>query len=158
MVESEVMMNEIEIVSSILSKPLKEKGYSLYDVKFKRAKESILEVIVDRPEPIGLDDIVELSGFVSALLDEADPIEGAYTLDLSSAGAEKRIALDDLPSYVGRYVHLHLTHPVKGENILEGTLSSVEENVTLICKVKTRKVELSFPRATIDEARLAIEF
>lgn len=152
------MMNEAKVVSEILTEPLKQKGYSLYEVKFKQAKESVLEVVVDRPAPIGLEDIVELSSFVSALLDEKDPIPGAYTLDLSSAGAEKRIALEELPAYLGRYVHLHLSTPVQGDNILEGTLKSVGETVVLTQKVKTRVVERSFPYSTIDEARLAIEF
>ena len=61
-------MNEAKVVSEILTEPLKQKGYSLYEVKFKQAKESVLEVVVDRPAPIGLEDIVELSSFVSTLI------------------------------------------------------------------------------------------
>ncbi len=114
--------------------------------------------MVDRLEPIGLDDIVSLSEALSTVLDEADPIGIAYTLDVSSAGAEKTIALEALSSYVGHYVHLHLTHPVKGENILEGTLLEVGETTKLERKEKTRKIVETFPTGDIDSARLAIEF
>ncbi len=151
-------MNESENARKILEGPLNEKGYDLYELKFKPGKEASLEVVVDRKEPIGLDEIVDLSGFLSELLDKDDPISVPYTLDVSSAGAEKRIDLAKLQDYVGSYVHLHLSHPYKGENILEGTLEKVEEEVTLSYRVKTRLVQATFPRQDIDKARLAIKF
>ena len=151
-------MNEIPTIKTLIEPLLNEKGYSLYDLKFRQGKEATLEIVVDRLEPIGLDDIVSLSETLSTVLDEADPIGVAYTLDVSSAGAEKTIALEALPSYVGHYVHLHLTHPVKGENILEGTLLEVGETTKLERKEKTRKIVETFPTGDIDSARLAIEF
>lgn len=151
-------MNEIPTIKTLIEPLLNEKGYSLYDLKFRQGKEATLEIVVDRLEPIGLDDIVSLSEALSTVLDEADPIGVAYTLDVSSAGAEKTIALEALPSYVGHYVHLHLTHPVKGENILEGTLLEVGETTKLERKEKTRKIVETFPTGDIDSARLAIEF
>ncbi|MGN1262313.1 MAG: ribosome maturation factor RimP [Candidatus Enteromonas sp.] len=151
-------MNEIPNIKTLIEPVLSEKGYSLYDLKFRQGKEATLEIVVDRLEPIGLDDIVSLSEALSTVLDEADPIGVAYTLDVSSAGAEKTIALEALPSYVGHYVHLHLTHPVKGENILEGTLLEVGETTKLERKEKTRKIVETFPAGDIDSARLAIEF
>lgn len=151
-------MNEIPTIKTLIEPLLNEKGYSLYDLKFRQGKEATLEIVVDRLEPIGLDDIVSLSEALSTVLDEADPIGVAYTLDVSSAGAEKTIALEALPSYVGHYVHLHLTHPVKGENILEGNLLEVGETTKLERKEKTRKIVETFPTGDIDSARLAIEF
>ena len=143
-----------------LETPLKEKGYDLYSLRFLSSAEGPkLEVVVDRPEPISLDDIVALSDFVSAALDEADPIAGPYTLDLSSAGAEKEIALARLPEYVGRYVHLHLSTPYQGENILEGDLVSTENGqCALTITNKGRKKQAIFPLQDVDAARLAIKF
>ena len=152
-------MNEEAKVKDALTLPLKEKGYDISSIVFHGGKEAKLEIVVDRVEPIGLDEIVTISGFISDCLDKLDPIEEAYTLDVSSAGAEKEIPLDNLPQYVGRYVHLHLSHPYKGENILEGSLKSMEGDTTiLIIKDKSKKREISFPSSTIDGARLAIEF
>ena len=148
--------NEIRL---LLEAPLKELGYDIYEIGFHQGKQSTLQVVVDRSDPIGLDDIVKVSEAISPILDEHDPIEGAYTLDVSSSGAEKRIALEKLGDYLGRYVNLHLAHPYKGENYLEGTLLSLsEDTATLIIKDKSRKKEISFPRGDIDKARLAIEF
>ena len=148
-----------EKIKNLLQGPLAEIGYELVSVKISLGKESSLNVVVDRVEPISLDDIVFVSSLVSEILDKEDPIEGAYTLDVSSLGAEKPIAIDKLPLYKGSYVNLHLSHPYKGGNILEGTLLGVEDGeVTLQLRVKTKKVEARFPLADVDKARLAIRF
>ena len=153
-------MQEEKKVEELLSLPLAERGYELHSVRLSRGKkETTLSVVVDRVEPISLQDIVDISELVSGLLDKADPISGAYVLDLSSLGAEKPIALEKLPLYVGSYVNLHLSHPYKGENVLEGTLKSVEEDTLhLEIKVKARKLEALIPLKDVDKARLAIEF
>ena len=137
-----------------------EKGFTLENVRYYLSKEGPkLELTVDRVEPISLDDIVNLSDFISAILDETDPIRGAYTLDISSAGAEKPIALEKLDQYDGRYVNLHLSHPVNGENILEGTLQVVDgETLGLTFFIKGRKKDVTFPKKDVDKARLAIKF
>lgn len=153
-------MEEENKIASLLRQPLKEKGFDLYSVVYHNSSEGMkLEVVVDRVEPIGLEDIVSLSGFISDLLDVSDPIQGAYTLDVSSLGAEKPIALDKLPLYIGKYVNLHLSHPYKGENILEGTLEKIEEgNLTLSYRAKGKLVQATFSEKDVDKARLAIKF
>ncbi len=152
-------MEEEKKTHSLLEGPLKEKGYDLVSVLFHPCKEGMkLEVVVDRVEPIGLDEIISLSELISQILDENDPIGGAYTLDVSSAGAEKPIKLENLGKYVGKYVHLHLSHPFEGENSLEGTLEEYGEQATLAYFVKGRKKKAAFPSKDIDQARLAIKF
>ena len=74
-------MEEEKRAIKALEGPLKEKGYTLYEVKFRQSKEGPkLEVIVDRDDPISLEDIVSLSDFVSRALDEEDPIQGDLLL------------------------------------------------------------------------------
>lgn len=135
-----------------------ELGYELKEVRLSGTKSKTLSVVVDRVDPISLEDIVRVSEKVSAYLDEADPIKDAYTLDVSSLGAEKPIDLPRLSEYVGRYVNLHLSHPFKGENVLEGTLLSCdEENLTLRIKDKSLRKDIDLPRKDVDRARLAID-
>ena len=135
-----------------------ELGYELKEVRLSGTKSKTLSVVVDRVDPISLEDIVLVSEKVSAYLDEADPIKDAYTLDVSSLGAEKPIELPRLSEYVGRYVNIHLSHPFKGENVLEGTLLSCdEENLTLRIKDKSLRKDIGLPRKDVDRARLAID-
>ena len=152
------MKEEENRISRALSDLLTSLGYELAEVRLSGTKTKTLSVVVDRVDPISLEDIVNVSQQVSNCLDELDPIEGAYTLDVSSLGAEKPIALGKLGEYVGRYVNLHLSHPHQGENILEGTLREVtDEDVTIEIKKKTAKSAVKLPRANVDKARLAIE-
>lgn len=153
-------MDEIRKVKDALTEPLEKAGYALYSVKLQKTKNGLtLEIVVDRDDPISLDDIVKVSDLVNPILDEKDPIDGPYTLDVSSLGSEKPIALDELEKYLHRYVHLHLSHPFKGLNDLEGTLLEVlDDSITLEVREKSRKKAINIARSTIDNARLAILF
>lgn len=153
-------MEEISNVRSLLEEPLKKEGYELVDVKISRDKSGILlQIVVDRDLPISLEDIVKVSDLINPLLDQNDPIKSAYTLDVSSLGAEKPIKLEKLDKYVSQYVNLHLSHPYEGKNILEGSLSEVnDDTLTLLVKEKTKKRSIVITRKYVDKARLAIEF
>ena len=153
-------MIEESRIRALLEKPLEEIGYELVDVKLFRDKSGLtLSLTVDRDEPISLDDIVKVSDLVNPILDKADPIQGAYTLDISSLGAEKPIKLDALEKYVGKFVNIHLSHPYEGKNILEGTLLEANaDSLTLVVKEKAKKKEIKIERKYVDKARLAIEF
>lgn len=151
-------MEEISSVESGIRQKLQEVGYELYSFKFI-SKTKTLEVIVDRDSEINLDDITNVSNIISSYLDEHDFTENAYTLDVSSLGVEKPISVEKFDKYVGKYINIHLSNPYKGENILEGTLESCDdENILLVYMDKTRAVKCSIPRKDIDKARLAIKF
>ena len=150
-------MSETErALVELLQPKINELGYDLYDLSFKGGS---LLVVIDRKEPISLEEVVSVTEEVSAILDEADPIEGAYTLDLSSAGAEKKIALDKMGEYVGSYLSLHLSHPYNRENDLQGTLIAISpETIDFEIAIKARKKTIVLNRADIERARLAIKF
>lgn len=148
-------------VLNLIEKPLKALGYSEVDVKFVREfGTNYLRVMVDRDdEVIDLDEIMKVNDVVSPILDEADLIKTNYVLDVTTFGAEKSIDVAKLEKYVGRYVNVHLTNPIKGENIIEGTLESVDnDSVVISFKEKTRLIKCEIVRNTIDKARLAIKF
>ena len=153
------MIGETEL-TAMLQEPIAALGYELSSVKINQNKGSLsLNIVVDRDAPISLDDIVIVSDAISALLDEKDPFEDPYTLDVSSSGAEKAIPVDHLDKYVGRYVNLHLTHPIAGENYVEGDILGLgAENLKLLLIVRGKKKEIDIPLAHIDRARLAIKF
>ena len=147
-------------VLELIEKPILEQGYSKVQVSYK--KESgvfYLHVMIDKDDIISLEEIIAVNDLISPILDKADLISNEYVLDVTSFGAEKPIELDRLEKYVGKYVHFHLSHPHKGENILEGDLEEVTtDSVKLSFRVKTRVVKVELPRKDIDDARLAIKF
>jgi ribosome maturation factor RimP len=63
-------------------------GLELFDVEV-RSREVL--VFVDRAGGVDLDDLARANRLVSGVLDELDPIEGRYTLEVSSPGLERRL-------------------------------------------------------------------
>ena len=106
-----------------------------------------------------MDAIVSLTNVLNAYLDEVNPFEKAYTLDVSSLGAEKPLSVEKLDAYVGRFIHVHLINPIKGENIYEGDLVNVSnETITLTYRIKTRSMSVEINKENISKVRLAIKF
>ena len=148
-------------VKNLIEKPVKALGYTEVDVKFVREfGTNYLRVMVDKDdEAIDLEQIVKVNDVISPILDEADLIESNYVLDVTTFGAEKPIDVAKLEKYVGKYINIHLTHPYKGLNIIEGTLESVDnDKIVISYKEKTRLVKCEIVRNVVDKARLAIKF
>ena len=147
-------------LEKLLKDKLGELGYDLYSLNISYEKgNKILSIVVDRVEPIDMEAIVELSRSLNAYLDEIDPFDTTYTLDISSLGAEKPLNKDNLVPYINRFVHVHLTNPINGENIYEGDLVSLDENqITLSYRVKTRTKTVDITKENISKIRLAIKF
>lgn len=147
-------------VLSLIEKPIKEMGYTKVYVQYlKECGTNYLRITIDKNDVISLEDIVKVNDLISPILDNADLIQSNYVLDVTSLGAEKPIEVNELDEYVGKFVHIHLSHPYKGENILEGDLESVNKETILISwREKTRLVKAEITRKDIDKARLAIKF
>lgn len=70
---------------------LSAEGVELDDVEVLGSGQ-IVRVTVDAEDPLGVDTIADLSRGISRLLDENDPINGSYTLEVSSPGLERKLA------------------------------------------------------------------
>lgn len=99
-------------------------GLELYDVEMHGGT---LEVIVTRPGGVDLDALTAANRAVSTWLDENDPIEGHYTLDVSSPGLERRLRnIEHFAGAVGERVTLREVREGEATRRLEGTLVGVE--------------------------------
>ena len=147
-------------LEALLREKTNSLGYELVSVSQRIEKgDKILAIVVDRVKPIDMDAIVALSRELSDYLDELSPIEDAYTLDISSLGAEKPLKMEQLPLYIGSYIHVHLINPINRENIYEGDLVAVnEDNIQLSYRQKTRTKVVDITKANISKIRLAIKF
>ena len=147
---------ELVKLKELIEKKLNELGYDLVSLSFSK---ETLAIVVDKEVEIDMNMIVDLTNEINAYLDELNPFEKAYTLDLSSLGAEKPLKIEKLDKYVGKFVHVHLVNPIKGENIYEGDLKNVNnETITLVYRNKTRSIEVEINKANISKIRLAIKF
>ena len=143
-------------LKKLIETKLNTLGYDLVEFNFGN---DTLSVVVDKESEIDMNMIVEVTNELNAYLDEINPFEKPYTLDLSSLGAEKPLKVERLNAYVGKYVNVHLVNPIKGENIYEGDLVNVnEESIMITYKNKTRSINLEISKSNISKIRLAIKF
>jgi ribosome maturation factor RimP len=150
---------EKENIKEILSKKIVELNYDVVTMNTSVIKgNKTLSIVVDRVEPIDMNSIVDLTHKINEVLDEINPYDDPYTLDVSSLGAEKPLQIDKLDAYIDRYIHVHLINPIKGENIYEGILEGLDENtIKLSYKIKTRTYTVDITKENISKIRLAIK-
>ena len=147
---------ELVTLKGLIEKKVNELGYELVSLSFSK---ETLSIVVDKEVEIDMDMIVEVTNALNSYLDELNPFEKAYTLDISSLGAEKPLKIEKLDTYVGKYVHIHLINPIKGENIYEGDLMNVnQDSISITYKNKTRSINLEIAKSNISKIRLAIKF
>ena len=147
---------ELITLKGLLETRINELGYELVSLSFSK---ETLSIVVDKEVEIDMDMIVNLTNALNTYLDELNPFEKAYTLDISSLGAEKPLKVEKLDKYVGKYIHVHLINPIKGENIYEGDLINVnEDSIILTYKNKTRSISVEIVKSNISKVRLAIKF
>lgn len=79
-----------------IAQPLAEElGLILWDVRFvKEGTNWYLRIFIDKEGGVGIDDCVAMNDALDAPLDEADPIEQSYNLQISSAGIERELVRD----------------------------------------------------------------
>ena len=107
--------NTVAAVTSI-AKPIAEKlGLILWDVKFvKEGASWYLRIFIDKPGGVTLDDCEAMSRAVNDPLDEADPINQAYFLEISSPGIERELSRPEhFEAMKGRDVSVNLFRPTE---------------------------------------------
>ncbi|WP_096189085.1 ribosome maturation factor RimP [Evansella halocellulosilytica] len=140
---------------------LEELSLELVDVEFKKEGKSwFLRVYIDGENGVDLDDCTRVSEQLSEALDQSDPIEQAYYLEVSSPGAERPLKKEkDYYKSIGKHVNVTTYAPIDGEKTFEGKLLNYDgETLTVELKVKTRTKEVTIPLEKVAKARLAVVF
>ena len=126
-------------VRDLLEPIADELGYMLWDVEYvKEGAEMVLRITIDKDEGIDIDDCEKMHRTIDPVLDEADPIEVAYRLEVSSPGVERTISRPEHYDYcMGEKVEAKLYAPVNGQKKLTGFLSAADEKTfTLLVEAK----------------------
>ena len=149
----------MELLTADLLLPIVEKeNFELVDVEFKKeGPHRYLRVFIDKDGGITLDDCQKVSEALSEKLDELDPIEENYFLEVSSPGLDRPLKKDaDFERFKGELVEIKLYEPINGQKLLEGELVGlVEDHIHLNVK-NVGLVEI--PREKAALTRLAIKF
>lgn len=145
----------------------------IFDVQYRREPVGwVLRVMIDRPpavddegrtlvdpleRSIGVEDCQRVSHDLSAILDVEDPVDRAYTLEVSSPGLERALRhRQDYERFAGRLAKIVVREAVNGQMHFEGRLRGVEDDGVVLESGKTKVARL--PLDNIVRGRLAVEF
>jgi ribosome maturation factor RimP len=132
-------------------------GCTLWDVEYvKEAGEWFLRVYIDKEGGVSIDDCEAVSRPLSDALDAADPVEGSYTFEVSSAGCDRVLKkLEHFAQFQGAEVEVRLYRPRDGRKDYVGLLQSYADgDVTL----DVNGVPMEFVKKEVAQVRLYPRF
>lgn len=129
----------------------------LVDVEYVREKNWYLRVFIDKDGGVDLEDCQRVSEKLSKVLDEKDPIQDNYLLEVSSPGLDRILKKDkDFIRYAGRTVDIHFFKPYKGTKDLVAELVRKNEDGTVTVRIDEQEETLTLK--DISQIRLHIDF
>lgn len=152
----------VSVVKPMAEKIVSELGYVLVDVEYKKQINGmVLELFIDSPNGISIDDCEKVSKAVDAPLDELNPTNNVpYSLNVSSLGLDRPLTTEyEFNKYKGQEVEFKFYEPLKPYNkkVLSGVLNSWdEESVTLL--IGPEDGLLNVPRKIIAQIVPVIKF
>ena len=127
--------NTAEKVKELIEDTVKELGYEIWDVEYSKiGTERHLEITIDSENGIDLSDCEKVHRAIEVIIDEADPIDSFYYLDVSSPGLERVIrTAEHFVKCKGETVEAKFFAAVNGKKSIIGTLTeydAVSDTVT----------------------------
>lgn len=150
------------VIEELVTPILDELNLELVDIEFlKEGRNWFLRVYIDTPSGgIDIEQCALVSERLSVVLDEKDPIEQNYYLEVSSPGAERPIRKEsDFEKAVGKFIYVKTYEPIKDLKEFQGYLKAYnEDGLELEVRIKTRKLNVFIEKDKIAKARHAIDF
>lgn len=145
-------------IAALIEEPLKAMGYDLVRVQLSGAAgRATLQVMAERADEVAMtiDDCTEISRALSPILDVADPISGAYSLEVSSPGIDRPLVRPkDFERWAGFEAKLETKAPVSGRKRFKGLLLGLDGD-----EVKIRDeagIDFSLPISGLAKAKLVL--
>ena len=148
------MAKVTDVVAQLAQPIVEQAGCTLWDVEYvKEAGEWFLRVYIDKEGGVGIEDCEAVSRPVSDLLDEADPIQGGYTFEVSSAGLDRPLKKPEHFAHcAGQQVEVRFYRPMDGRKEYTGTLVGCDEDGNVTVDDKT------FEKKDVAQVRLHVTF
>lgn len=123
-----------ETVREAIEPTVCELGYRIWDITYSKiGADYHLEITIDSDDGIGIDDCEKVHRAIDPILDECDPIEGFYYLEVSSPGVERELRSDEhIALSVGVKVEAKLFAAKDGAKSIIGELKSYDGATVVI--------------------------
>lgn len=106
----------VETVRNLIEPIVAEFNLELWDVRYvKEGAQWYLRVFIDKPEGIGIEDCEKVSRAIDAPLDELNPIEQSYCLEVCSPGIERELVREEhFMRFIDADVMVKMIRPIEG--------------------------------------------
>ena len=151
--------NDIESLTLRITEPIvDELNMEIVDIEYiKEGPHMYLRIYIDKDGGVNLDDCQKVSEQVSEILDEKDPIQDNYFLEVSSPGIDRPLKNDkDLKRSIGKDVEISLYKAVEGKKKLTGQLLNYDDDNIYIKSEDSD--ESTIERNVISKINLAVNF
>ncbi len=147
------MAGVAEKVFTLIKETVEAEGVTLWDVRFvKEGASHYLRVFIDKPEGISIDDCTAVSHAIDPVIDEADPIDVSYYLEVCSPGLGRQLVREEhFTASVGKPVKIKLFKATDGKKEIIGTLTGFDGALT----VETADGEITLQKSDIAKINLA---
>ncbi len=135
-----------ETVREAIEPTVTELGYRIWDITYSKAGADYhLEITIDSDDGIGIEDCERVHRAIDPILDEADPIEGFYYLEVSSPGIERELRTEEhITLSIGETVEAKLFTAKNGVKSFTGVLTDYADKcLTLDCSGTLQRLEKS---------------
>jgi len=152
-------MAELE---QLFAPSLEALGYDVVRVTMGGAvKMRTLQVMAERKDRrnMTVEDCAEVSRVLSALLDVEDPIQGSYSLEVSSPGIDRPLVRpEDYTRFAGFEARVETRQPIEGRRRFRGRLKGVEADRVImdVMDVEDSAVAIAIPLSDIERAKLVL--
>lgn len=125
------MTPQEERLFDLINPVVETTGFELVRVRMTGGKVRTLQVMAERPDKtMTAEDCAALSRALSPMLEEADPIEGSYTLEVSSPGIDRPLVRPkDFEDWRGWPAKLELNRLVEGRKRYTGIVAGMDEGM-----------------------------
>ncbi|MBE6444522.1 MAG: ribosome maturation factor RimP [Alphaproteobacteria bacterium] len=147
-------MSELE---EILTPVIDNLGFELVRIMTIGVKSPTLQIMIERKdrENLVVDDCALVSRAISELLDEVDPIEGEYSLEVSSPGLDRPLTkLENFERFVGYEAKVETKAEVEGRKRFKGRIVKVDDQQQIIFEMEGR--EYIIPYDAVSKAKLVL--
>lgn len=124
--------NTVDIVRKLAEPIAAELGLAIWDIRFlKEGADWFLRIFIDKPEGVGIEDCEAMSRAINKPLDDLDPIDQAYCLEVSSPGVNRELTREEhFAAFLGEQIQVKMIRPREdGRRVLTGTLENYQNGV-----------------------------
>jgi ribosome maturation factor RimP len=143
-------------IAQSIQPALEAMGYSLVRVVITSGRRPTLQIMAERLDdrPMTVEDCAQINHSVSAILDVADPIAGAYMLEISSPGIDRPLVrAQDYDRFSGYEARIELARPIDGRKRFRGRLLGTSADRV---RLATETGEVSLALVDVARAKLIL--